>query len=68
MNKLLSRKSLVLLAVIVLSIINAFSGLLTERLGDDIEGLLKKAGIDEYRLHITAGLIIAGLLATGHGV
>lgn len=61
MNRLLSRKSLILLAVVAVNLVNALSGLLGETLGEDIGNLLKKVGIYDYRLHITAVLLLAGL-------
>lgn len=62
MNKLLSRKSLVLLAMLFVNIVNALSGLLSEALGDDVKEILTWAGVFQYRLHITTGLFITGLL------
>jgi NACHT domain-containing protein len=61
MKNRLSCTSLVLLAVVA----NAFVGILSNILSDDIKKILMPAGIDEYsRIQITVGLLVISVLVT----
>ena len=62
MKKTLSRKYLILLAVLVANVVNILSGVLVNVISDDVKVELMRVGIFQYRIQMTVGLGIVGLL------
>ncbi|MDQ1590278.1 MAG: hypothetical protein QOG71_905 [Pyrinomonadaceae bacterium] len=62
MKRPFSRKSVVLLAVVVVNVVNLLVSMLTNVVSDDVKAMLLRAGLYQHRIPITAGLLLTGLL------
>ncbi|HEX8355025.1 MAG TPA: NACHT domain-containing protein, partial [Pyrinomonadaceae bacterium] len=62
MKNLLSRKSLLLLAMAVFNVVNVLIGISGNVVSDEIKELLKGSRVSPYLIQITAGLVITGVL------